>query len=241
MGLFGKKAPAEKTDEVQLKRKAQDNFVQLKRKVDFAVKMANLEGQRARVALVLDISGSMREMFKKGTVQRVCERLLALGVKFDDNGAVDIFLFGEDDYSAGELTESNFFGFVDEEIVKNYRFESATKYAGVMNRIVKKYTSEKGDPAYVLFVTDGDNSDKPQAEKAIVAASKYAIFWQFVGIGSGKFEFLAGLDTMSGRFLDNANFFALNDIDSISDEELYQRMLVEFPSWLKAAKEKGIY
>ena len=93
MGLFAKKPPAE---DVQLKRKeAQDNFVQLKRKVDFAVKMAKLEGQRARVALVIDISASMRDMFKKGTVQRVCERLLALGVKFDDNGAVDIFLFGE--------------------------------------------------------------------------------------------------------------------------------------------------
>ena len=239
MGLFAKKPPAE---DVQLKRKeAQDNFVQLKRKVDFAVRMAKLEGQRARVALVIDISASMRDMFKKGTVQRVCERLLALGVKFDDNGAVDIFLFGEKDHSIGELTEQNFFGFVDEQIVSKYRFESDTKYAGVVNQIVKKYTSELGDPAYVLFVTDGDNSDKHDAEKAIVAASKYAIFWQFVGIGSGQFEFLEKMDTMSGRFIDNANFFALNDIDSVSDEDLYQRMLGEFPSWLKLSKEKGLW
>lgn len=229
-------------DDVQLKRKkAQENFVQLKRKVTLAVKRVGLEGQRARVALALDISVSMRRMFEAGTVQRVCERLLALGVKFDDNGAVDIFLFGNKDYDVGELSEENFYGFVEQEIASQYRLEGKTNYAGVINRIVEKYTTEPGDPAYVLFITDGDNHDKAEAEEAIVKASKFPIFWQFVGIGGSTFEFLDKLDTMSGRFIDNANFFALNDINRVSDEDLYQRMLVEFPSWLKEAKQKGIY
>lgn len=229
-------------DDVQLKRKkAQENFVQLKRKVTLAVKRVGLEGQRARVALALDISVSMRRMFEAGTVQRVCERLLALGVKFDDNGAVDIFLFGNKDYDVGELSEENFYGFVEQEIASQYRLEGKTNYAGVINRIVEKYTTEPGDPAYVLFITDGDNHDKAEAEEAIVKASKFPIFWQFVGIGGSTFEFLDKLDTMSGRFIDNANFFALNDIERVSDEDLYQRMLVEFPSWLKEAKQKGIY
>jgi len=236
--LSKKKTPEE---EVQLKRKAQDNFVRLKRKVTLAVKKAGLEGQCARVALAIDISVSMRRMFEAGTVQRVCERLLALGVKFDDNGAVDIFLFGNKDYDVGELSEENFYGFVEHEIASQYRLEGKTNYAGVINRIIEKYTTEPGDPAYVLFVTDGDNHDKEGAEKAIVDASKVPIFWQFVGIGGSKFEFLDKLDTMPGRFIDNANFFALNDIDRISDEELYKRMLVEFPSWLKEAKQKGIH
>jgi hypothetical protein len=229
-------------DDVQLKRKkAQENFVQLKRKVTLAVKRVGLEGQQARVALALDISVSMRRMFEAGTVQRVCERLLALGVKFDDNGAVDIFLFGNKDYDVGELSEENFYGFVEQEITSQYRLEGKTNYAGVINRIVEKYTTEPGDPAYVLFITDGDNHDKAEAEEAIVKASKFPIFWQFVGIGGSTFEFLDKLDTMSGRFIDNANFFALNDINRVSDEDLYQRMLVEFPSWLKEAKQKGIY
>jgi len=62
-------------DEVQLKRKAQENFVQLKRKVTLAVKRVGLEGQQARVALALDISVSMRRMFEAGTVQRVSPTL----------------------------------------------------------------------------------------------------------------------------------------------------------------------
>jgi hypothetical protein len=116
-----------------------------------------------------------------------------------------------------------------------------TSYAGVINRIVKKYAKTSGDPAYILFVTDGDNSDKKPAENAVIEASKYPIFWQFVGIGKGEFQFLEKLDTLKGRIVDNANFFAVNDINEITDQELYQRMLAEFPLWLKAAKEKGIY
>ena len=45
---------------------------------------------------------------------------------------------------------------------------------------------------------------------------------------------------MEGRYVDNANFFQLNDIMSISDSELYERLLNEFPEWLKEAKQKGI-
>ena len=45
---------------------------------------------------------------------------------------------------------------------------------------------------------------------------------------------------MEGRFIDNANFFALDDIDSISDEQLYERLMGEFPIWLKQAKQKNI-
>jgi len=47
-------------------------------------------------------------------------------------------------------------------------------------------------------------------------------------------------DTMDGRFIDNANFFQLNDLNKISDEELYDRLLAEFPTWLREAKIKRI-
>ncbi|GHV52658.1 hypothetical protein FACS1894216_09190 [Synergistales bacterium] len=45
---------------------------------------------------------------------------------------------------------------------------------------------------------------------------------------------------MAGRRVDNANFFALDDIDRIDNTELYSRMLGEFPLWLKEAKRLGI-
>ncbi len=228
--------------QLKTKEEAQTRLVQLKQKAGFAVGMAGLQKQRARVAVVLDASGSMIPLYEDGTVQQVCARLLALAMQFDDNGAADSFLFDTDDKEVGEIFEKNFFEFTTNDLLKAfYKMRGGTSYAGVIKRIVKKYTKTKGDPAYVLFITDGDNSDKKQAESAIVEASKYPIFWQFVGIGKSKFDFLEKLDTMQGRLIDNANFFAVNDINAIADEELYRRMLGEFPSWLKSAKEKGLY
>jgi hypothetical protein len=49
----------------------------------------------ARVALVLDISGSMAALYRSGAVQRLAGRVLALGLRFDDDGVVDVFLFGK--------------------------------------------------------------------------------------------------------------------------------------------------
>ena len=51
---------------------------------------------------------------------------------------------------------------------------------------------------------------------------------------------LPKLDDMTGRIVDNCNFFALDRITSISDERLYELLLEEFPSWLNEAKSKRI-
>ena len=45
---------------------------------------------------------------------------------------------------------------------------------------------------------------------------------------------------MEGRVVDNAGFFALDDIDQVSDDDLYQRLLSEFPDWMRAAKTASI-
>jgi len=97
-------------------------------------------------------------------------------------------------------------------------------------------------PSYVIVITDGDNDyeDKAPAEEAIKKASKFGMFFQFVGIGNASFSFLEKLDNMGGRFMDNANFFQANDIDKIENKELYSRMLHEYPDWLKEAKSKQL-
>lgn len=73
-----------------------------------------------------------------------------------------------------------------------------------------------------------------------LASSDKPVFWQFVGIGNGNFDFLNKLDTLEGRVIDNTNFLHIEEIDRISDDELYDALLAEFPFWLKEAKEKGI-
>lgn len=231
---------------------AKKQFIELKKKAEVSVEQAGLGSQKAKVALALDISGSMGGLFSSGIVQQVVEKLLALGIKFDDDQAIDIFLFGLNDHYVGELKENDFYQYVQNKVTSKYRLENGTNYAGVMQRIVNHYTSgglaglfskkskALDEPVFVIFITDGDNGDKSKAENVIRDASNKGIFWQFVGVGYSSFEFLDKLDKMPNRAIDNANFFKLNDINSISDEELFGRLLTEFPSWIKEARDKNL-
>ena len=71
-------------------------------------------------------------------------------------------------------------------------------------------------------------------------AARGPIFWQFVGFGGRHDGILEKLDHLSGRIVDNCNFFALDDLHQVSEDELYDRLLNEFPSWLEQAKRQGL-
>lgn len=259
MGLFGfgknkgtqqsqapvQQAPIQQsTGGIQLNLSKEQSLIQLdmrKREVsNLCMGIPQLNGQQSRVALVLDYSGSMRNLYKNGTVQAVIERIMPIACQFDDNQELDLWIFENGYTRLGGITMANFYGFVEREIMK-YRM-GGTQYAPVMQDVFNKYISEEPSdmPNYVIFITDGDNSDKRNTTALMKEASKYPVFWQFVGIGNDRFEYLEKLDDMGGRFMDNADFFQIRDIVSISDNELYTKLLTEYPSWLTEAKQKGI-
>lgn len=196
----------------------------------------------------------MDPLYKNGFVQRLLERLVPLAMQFDDNGEMELYIFQNNcQRHKNNVTLANFDGFVNREVYGKYNF-GGTYYAPAFKMITEEYAPEtkKGffgfgkssntakDPAYVIFITDGDNSDRENATRQIIEASKSPIFFQFVGIGNATFDYLDQLDVMKGRFVDNANFFQANDLDKMSDEELYERMLSEFPSYIDLAKNLGI-
>lgn len=197
----------------------------------------------ARVALVLDFSSSMMYQYSNGTVQEVVERLLPAGVKFDDNAAIDVYIFAEREnfHDLGEVSDKDFHNYVNREVYNgNYRL-GGTTYAPIINYITEKYTNEPGDPAFVMFITDGDTWDEPETSNAIKKAAKKPIFWQFIGLGDDSMSFLEKLDTMDGRVVDNANFQRIKDINKISDNDLYEKVLMsEFPEWWEKAKKLKI-
>jgi hypothetical protein len=215
----------------------------------------NLTDLRAQVVIVLDRSGSMEDLYKTGFVQRLLERLVPVAMQFDDNGEMEMYLFQNScvKFPTG-INERNVDGLINREITDSRYSYGGTAYAPPINQIVRDYvqveksgflglgktTGNVTDPVYVIFITDGENSDKPAAEKAITEASKYGIFFQFVGIGKATFSFLDKLDTLTGRTVDNANFFQANDLDSLSDTELYERLFAEFPEWVDKARNLRI-
>ena len=46
-------------------------------------------------ALVLDFSGSMRNLYKDGTVQSVIEKALPIAMEFDNDGEMEFWLFDD--------------------------------------------------------------------------------------------------------------------------------------------------
>lgn len=202
----------------------------------------NLTGVVAKVGIVLDISGSMRKLYKEGIVQEAVERVLAVASQFDDDGSLDVWVYDNEFSRLPPVTEKDFTSYVERQILMN---ENIHKFGRndepkVMEDVIKKYTKEEpsDEPVFLVFINDG--GCKPGIKKFIVESSIQPIFWQFIGIGDSNFDVLRKLDTMEGRIVDNANFFHLDDLKKVSDEDLYNQLLDEFPLWLKEAKEKRI-
>lgn len=200
-----------------------------------------LNNLTSRVAIVLDYSYSMNKLYKNGSIQMLLEKLIPLALKFDDNGALDFWIFEDDYHRIGEVTMDNFYNFVEREVTSKYDMHG-TMYSPVMTDVYRKYVLEEPItyPSYVMFITDGDCDDRGKALQCIRDYSKYNIFWQFIGIGRSSFTTLERLDDLEDRFIDNADFFSVDSIVDMEEKELYARLMNEYPGYIKEAVNKGI-
>lgn len=239
-------------------------LVSLVKSATVSLQKVGLQAHRAKVCLVLDISGSMGALYRRGLVQQFAERILALGCKFDDDGEIDVFLFGRNVHHVDAMGLANFSGFVQRTIAR-HPLEGDTRYGAALEAVRRFYFPDgqggerrapqrAGLPVYVMFVTDGGTSDQAMAERQVRWSSHEAIFWQFMGIGKGRksksrklasfadsdFPFLESLDELPGRLVDNANYFSVASPDDYSDADLYDLLMTEYPDWLKAARGAGI-
>jgi len=84
-------------------------------------------------------------------------------------------------------------------------------------------------PTLMLFLTDGENTDKEPTQHAIHAARSLPLFWSFVGLGPAHhFQFLQELS----EDLD-AEFVNVSHV-RISDDELYRELVSsKLTNWLR--------
>ena len=231
---------------VSLEKKDKE-LLSLVKKVSVSLEKKGLLTDRAKVALCLDISGSMSSLYKSGKIDTLVRRVMALGYRFDDDGEIDVFLFGANAHEWGPIGVDDYRTFV-KDMQRRHPLEGGTRYGAAIERIRTFYArnNPEGLPVYVMFVTDGGTDDKAKTELELRAASAEPIFWQFMAIGStglfsgARFEFLEKLDELTGRKVDNANFFQVSDPATPSDEEMFELMMGEYPDWLKAAQTARI-
>ncbi|MFE7836802.1 vWA domain-containing protein [Streptomyces sp. NPDC057474] len=206
-----------------------------------------LKGQRAAVYLVVDHSGSMRPYYKDGSVQALADRVLGLSAQLDDDGSVPVVFFSTGVDAVTEIGLADHHGRIDR-VVAGLGHMGKTNYHLAMDAIIDHYLdSGAEDPAFVVFQTDGGPTGKLAAERYMCKAARLPLFWQFIGFGdpdSKQFDFLHRLDELAvpgKRVVDNAGFFhAGSDPRAVSDEELYDRLVEQFPKWLVAARAEGI-
>ncbi|MEG5037154.1 TerD family protein [Microcoleus sp. AT3-D2] len=242
-----------KQQPIDITKKA--DIILLKAKVDICLKKKGIEGILARVALVLDISGSMSHQYSSGAVQAFLERIVPVASRLDDDATLDVWFFGSTFKRTRSVTETNVDGYITKEAGAMKRALLVFKMPSLMlelgggnneslviQDVIKKYTQEKASklPTFIVFLSDGGVTNEPELKKSIVEGAKYPIFWQFVGLAGFNYGILERLDSMGGRLVDNANFFHLDDLGKITDEQLYERLLNEFPAWIKQARLKGI-
>ncbi|MGW4734101.1 vWA domain-containing protein [Streptomyces shenzhenensis] len=206
-----------------------------------------LDGLRAAVYLVVDYSGSMRPYYQDGSVQALADRVLGLSAHLDDDGRVPVVFFSTDVDAVTDIALADHQGRI-ERIAAGLGHMGKTSYHLAMDAVIDHYLDSGSiAPALVVFQTDGGPISKPAAERYLCKAAKLPLFWQFVGFGdpdSRQFDFLRKLDELAvpeKRVVDNAGFFhAGSDPRTMPDAELYDRLITEFPIWLKAARARGI-
>lgn len=227
--------------------KRDPKLISLAKTAAISLEKKSLAGATAKVVLVLDISGSMYMRYEEGEVDRLVQRILALGLNMDDDGSIEVYAFGTGAYRVGAADVDNYKTFVPD-MLRKHPLEGSTHY-GATVKLIREDFGAQADfgrvPVYVMFVTDGDTMDRSLTERQIRDASSEGIFWQFMGIGesggrSSGFKFLQKLDDLKGRKVDNCDFFSTPSADSFSDSELYDKLMTEYPGWLNAAKAAGI-
>lgn len=200
-------------------------------------KHIDLLSHRARVFVVMDISYSMNENYFNGYVQDVLTRLLPLGIKFDDNGELEVYVFNHMSHELPSMNIGNYKTYVKHILLPKFVPSGGTKYAPAILRTVDNYNDGSTYPAFGIFITDGDNEDRDATDAAIRKSSNFNIFYQFVGIGNdSKFKYLQKLDDLSGRKVDNTGFIKVSDFSKLTDDELYEKLLEQYLDWLKVMK-----
>lgn len=234
-----------------------------KEQVAVSLEKHGAAGVTARVVLVLDASGSMSFLYSKGVVADVVERMAAVAAQLDDDGEMQAWTFASHaarlpDLHLGDLPEwlrlhvrvgeLSLFG-RSRKPRKGLRAGQVDMRAvGIQNEEqkaiaqVRQYVRDHPAtaPTLVLFFSDGGVYRNAEIERELREAVEEPIFWQFVGMGRANYGVLERFGTLPGRRVDNVGFFAVDDISKVSDPELYDRLLSEFPAWMTAASQAGI-
>lgn len=234
--------PQAPSNKVSLEKKLSKapKLVSLAKPIMVQLEKKNLTNTTARVGLVMDITGSMYMAYKNGVVQEIVNKILPLAVQFDDDGQLDFWYYAKTFEHRPAVDLGNYQTAVPDNWKDVMNNLGGTNNEPEVLRDVIEFYRGSSQPVYIIFITDGGMAKKGEIKKLMKQASEMPIFWQFVGVDGSNYGLLENLDELEGRYVDNAGFFAMDDFMSVSNDELYDRLLSEFPVWLNEARRLGL-
>ena len=161
-----------------------------------------LSTQKARFGLVLDISISMGDDYQRGLVQEMVERMLALALHFDDDGDLDIFVFGTSGQYAGVVNRNNYHECVRsinrytvEICGKRFDLEPGTRYCQGLDVAYSHYFGSN----YATMNTGSSFFSKSSGRPSVTSKQEHPTFLIFStdGDNQDKQQTLALVDRVS--------------------------------------------
>ncbi|QHE72663.1 vWA domain-containing protein [Rhodococcus sp. WAY2] len=201
-----------------------------------------------RVVLVMDNTGSMSKRYRSGEVKRIIERMVPVATQLDSDGNLEAYAYAQRFVKLPDVTVADADTWVNTYVHLHGRHEGidfdaiggTNNEIPIMEEIIGTLDKATAVPTLVLFFTDGGFNARAQITALMRTASAFPAFWQFIGIGKSSFGVLEKLDTLTGRLVDNAGFFAVENVDKLTDTALYELLLGEYPDWLRAARQARV-
>lgn len=199
-------------------------------------------GRPIKTVLCCDASGSMFDMYRNGRVQRALDKFFAFATTLEDGCSMDLWAFGAKSRQFGAVTMDN---------VRDYTFSESGGFERWMGLLNYQYNNEPEAmrdimmiygalrvPTVVLFLTDGRLSSDWEIEEILIKTSRFPVYWQFIGLHGEEYGVLDHLENVDGRHTQNAGFLKMDDIDDLTDNALYEELLMGVDTWLQELSYK---
>lgn len=237
---------------------AEIEVVSLKKKVNAVLEIHGVfTPPPVRVGIALDVSGSTNNLYRSGQIQRLMELLFPVALRLDDDGSMELGIFGDCFRQKPPVSMDNYQGYISREVYPaGTIFDEGTKYAPVItgylehwfgnNRVketlgkIKDFffakktpTNNKDLPALLIVDTDGQCFDEEPTRAAVREAASRNIFIVLVGVGLVEnFTFLRNLK----KEFSNVDHVYFPDL-SMTPDEMYKKLLSDkLCGWLKGLK-----
>ncbi len=206
---------------------------------------------KVAVKLALDVSGSTQHFFRDGTMEELVDRLIPVGMRFDDDGSIESYAFSTRVSGPIGLSASDF-GRATDKIARDAGSSvmwGGTRYSVALQAILDGINPKRTfgqmfglgkkpeiKPSYVKFITDGDNEryDEDAAESLLQKLGQFKCYVQLIGIGRGSRTDFGWLRDMADAY-GHVGFVTFPDLETTSDQAMYEALLGdEFCGWIKA-------